>query len=91
MHLFYELHLTNFAPSPLYVSRIEVVDADAAAAEPIATLRSEQLAAISQAVGGKLPASQNGNLAIPNGLTAVVFVYIQFSNGSHVPDKLVHA
>ena len=30
MHLLYELHLTNFATSPLYVSRIEVLDADAA-------------------------------------------------------------
>ncbi len=69
MHLFYELHLTNFAPSPLYVSRIEVVDADAAIAEPIATFRAEQLAALVQVVGGEIPASQNGSLVILNGLT----------------------
>ena len=29
MHLLYELHLTNFATSPLSVSGIEVLDADA--------------------------------------------------------------
>src|ERR1700722_18978842 len=34
MHLLYELHLTNFANSPLYVSRIDVIDTDQSAAEP---------------------------------------------------------
>jgi hypothetical protein len=29
IHLLYELHLTNFVNSPLYVSRIDVIDADA--------------------------------------------------------------
>ena len=43
MHLLYELHLTNFATSPLYVSRIEVLNADAAAAEPIATNQIESV------------------------------------------------
>jgi len=90
INLLYELHLTNFAPSPLYVSRIEVLDADAAAPEPIATLQSEQLAAVFQDIGGKIPAGQNGSLAIPNGRTAVVFMYIPFDSGSHIPDKLVH-
>ena len=60
MHLLYELHLTNFATSPLYVTRIEVLDADAAASEPIATFQAEQLAAVFQAVGGNTPAGQNG-------------------------------
>jgi len=90
MHLLYELHLTDFATSPLYVSRIEVLDADAAATEPIATLQAEQLAAVFQDIGGKLPAGQNGSLAIPNGRTAVVFMYIPFDGGSHLPHKLVH-
>src|SRR6266496_35553 len=89
MHLLYELHLTNFATSPLYVSRIEVLDADAAAAEPIATLRAEQLAAMLQDVGHKIPVGENGSLAIPNGRTGV-FMYIPFDRGSHIPDKLVH-
>jgi murein DD-endopeptidase MepM/ murein hydrolase activator NlpD len=91
MHLLYELHLTNFANSPLYVSRIDVIDADAPAAEPpIATFQAEQLAAIFQSVGGNTPAGQNGGLAIPNGRTAVVFMYVSFDRGSHTPDRLVH-
>ena len=90
MRLLYELHLTNFTTSPLYVSRIEVLDADAAASEPIATFQAEQLADIFQAVGGNTPVGQNGSLAIPNGRTAVVFMYIPFDRGSHTPDRLVH-
>jgi hypothetical protein len=34
--LIYELHLTNFGTAPLSLSRIDVRDADAAAAQPIA-------------------------------------------------------
>ena len=90
MHLLYELHLTNFTTSPLYVSRIEVLDADAAASKLIAAFQTEQLAAIFQVVGANTPPGQNGSLAIPNGRTAVVFMYIQFDRGSHTPDKLVH-
>src|SRR5947208_1720959 len=67
MHLLYELHLTNFATFPLYVSRIEVLDVDAAAAEPIAALQAEPLEQMFQAVGGKTPTGQNGSLTIPNG------------------------
>jgi hypothetical protein len=86
----YELLLSNFATSPLYVSRIEVLDADGAAAAPVAILRAEQLAAVFQTVGGKTPPGQNGSLAIPNGGTVVVFMYVPFDGGSHIPDKLVH-
>lgn len=90
LHLLYELHLTNFATSPLYLSRIEVLDADAGAVEPIATFQAEQLETIFQAVGGKTPTGQNGSLAIPNGRTAVIFMSIPFDRGSHIPDRLVH-
>ena len=90
MHLLYDLHLTNFAPSPLDVSRIEVLDADAAAVEPIATFQPEQLKTIFQVVGGTIPTGQNGSLAIPNGRTAVIFMAIGFDRGTHIPDKLIH-
>lgn len=90
MHLLYELHLTNFATFALDVSRIEVLDADAKAAEPIATFQAEQLETIFQAVGGKTPTGQNGSLAIPNGRTAIIFMSISFDRGSHIPDRLVH-
>src|SRR5438874_9700735 len=91
MQLLYELHLTNFATSPLSVSGIEVLDADAAAAKPIATFSAEQLETMFQAVGGKTTTTgQNGSLAIPNGRTVVLFMSIVFDRGSPVPDKLVH-
>ena len=41
MHLLYKLHLTNFAKSTLYIGRIEVLDADAAAVQPIAAFRAK--------------------------------------------------
>lgn len=84
IHLFYELHLTNFATSPLYVSRIEVLDADAAApVDPIITFQAEQLETMFQAVGGQMPTGQNGSVAIPNGRTVVIFMSIDFNRGSH--------
>src|SRR5260370_22854565 len=88
MHLLYELHLTNFATFPLYVSRIEVLDVDAAAAEPIATFQAEPLEKIFQAVGGNTPTGQNGSLIIPNGRTAVIVISISFDRVSHIPDRL---
>src|SRR5260370_42277426 len=42
-YVMYELHLTNFGITPLSLSRIEVLDADAGAAQPIATFEAEQL------------------------------------------------
>src|SRR5713226_6061686 len=36
-YVMYELHLTNFGTTPLSLSRIEVLDAGAGAAQPIAT------------------------------------------------------
>ena len=35
-YVVYELHLTNFGTTPLSLNRIEVLDADAGAAQPIA-------------------------------------------------------
>ena len=46
--------------------------------------------AIFQTVGGTTAPGQNGSLAIPNGRTVVVFMYIAFDRGSQIPDKLVH-
>src|SRR2546421_12501661 len=52
-YVMYELHLTNFATTPLSPSRIEVLDADAGAAQPIATFEAEQLEAMLQPLRGK--------------------------------------
>src|SRR6266487_6232960 len=47
----YELHLVNFGPTPLSLNRIEVLDADAGTAHPIASFEAEALEAMLQPLG----------------------------------------
>jgi hypothetical protein len=57
MHLLYELLLTNFATSPLYMSRVEVLDADGGRRGAGCHPRAEQLAGIFQPLAARhLPA-----------------------------------
>jgi Peptidase family M23 len=88
-YLLYELHLTNFGTAPLNVSRIEVLNADAAAAQPIVTLKQEQLETMLQSVGSTV-AGPKGNVTIADGRTAIVFMCIAFDRGSQVPRRLLH-
>ena len=39
VYLMYELHLTNFMPMPVSLSRIDVIDADAETSQPIQPLK----------------------------------------------------
>src|SRR5437764_12684725 len=52
IYVMYELHLTNFGKTPLSLSRIEVLDADARADQPIATFQAEQLKSMLQSQCG---------------------------------------
>jgi hypothetical protein len=88
-YLMYELHLTNFGTAPLNLSRIEVLDADAAAAKPIATFEQERLETMLQPVGGSTVAGPKGTLTIANGRTAIVFMSIALVRGSHIPNRLL--
>jgi hypothetical protein len=87
--LIYELHLTNFGTAPLSLSRIDVRDADAAAAQPIAIFEQEQLETMLQPAGGTVAWAKE-NLTIAGGRTAIAFVCIAFDRGSPIPDKLLH-
>ncbi len=89
-YVIYELHLTNFGTAPLNLSRIEVLDAEAAAARPIATFEEEQLENMLQFVGGDTVAGPKGNLIIAGGRSATVFMSIAFDRSSHIPDRLLH-
>jgi hypothetical protein len=51
VYLMYELHLTNFMPMPVSLSRIEVLDADAVTSKPIATFETAQLETMLQPLG----------------------------------------
>ena len=86
----YELHLTNFATTPLSLSRIEVLDADAGAAQPIATFEAEQLEAMLQPLGGKTRSDPKERLVIADGQSAIAFMSVAFDRSSHIPDRLLH-
>jgi hypothetical protein len=88
-YLAYELYLTNFSGNPLTLNRVEVLDADATAAAPIAAFAGKALDALLQPVGaahdGKGDASQ-----IESGGGVVVFMWVPFEPGAHVPKQLRH-
>ena len=88
IHLLYELYLTNFDKDPLHVSRIEVLDLKASAAAPIATFAAQQLPTMLRPSGASLDSQGNYQLA-GNG-SAIVYVSIDFDQGSQVPDRLMH-
>jgi len=86
----YELHLTNFGPTPVSLSRIEVLDADAGAAQPAATFDAEQLETMLQPLGSKTFSDRKGRLLIADGQSSIAFMSIAFVRGSHIPDRLFH-
>jgi len=89
-YVFYELHLTNYGPFPLTLSRIEVFDALAEAAQPVAAFDAEQLEIMLQPLGGRPSADPKGRLTLADGKGAIVFISIAFARGAHVPDHLIH-
>ncbi len=90
VYLMYELHLTNFMPMPISLSRIEVLDADAGNAQPLATFEAGQLETMLQPLGGKALSDPKDRLVIGDGQSAIVFMSVAFDRGSHIPDRLLH-
>jgi hypothetical protein len=88
-HLAYELYLTNFTGNPLTLSRIEVLDADSAVPEPVATFEAERLDELLQPVGAQANGS-NRSRQIASGASVVVFMWVAFKAGAHVPKQLRH-
>jgi murein DD-endopeptidase MepM/ murein hydrolase activator NlpD len=86
-YLAYELHLTNFTADPLTLRRIEVQDADAATATPIAALEGERLDAVLQSVG---PGQSNNRREIAGGGSVVVFLWLVLDRRAHLPERLRH-
>src|SRR5438132_807026 len=89
-YVMYELHLTNFGATPLSLSRIEVLDADAGTPQSIATFEVEQLEAMLQPLGGKALSDPKERLVIANGQSAIAFMSVAFDRSSHIPDRLIH-
>ncbi len=90
VYVMYELYLTNFMPMPVFLTRIDVLDAGAASAQPIATFDASQLGTMMQPPGGRAPADPGARLAIADGQSAIAFISIVFERGSHIPDRLLH-
>ena len=90
IYVMYELQLTNFGTSPVSLSRIEALDADAEAAQPIATFEVEQLETMLQPLGSKTLSDPRGRLLIGDGQSAIAFMSIALARGSHIPDRLLH-
>jgi Peptidase family M23 len=89
-YVMYELHLTNFGTTPLSLSRIEVLNADAGAGQPIATFEAEQLEAMLQPLGGKKRSEPKEKLVIADGQSAIAFMSVTFERSSRIPDRLLH-
>src|SRR3979490_3084370 len=89
-YVMYELHQTNFGTTPLSLSRVEVLDADAGAAPPIATFEAEQPKAMWQPLGGKTLSDPKERLVIADGQSAITFMSIAFDRNSHIPGRLLH-
>jgi len=89
-YVMYELHLTNFGPTPLTLSRIEVLDADGGAAQPIAAFEAEQLEALLQPLGGKRLSDPKERLVIADGQSAIAYMSVAFDRSAHIPDRLIH-
>src|SRR5215472_2866378 len=89
-YVMYELHLTNFGAVPLTLSRIEVLDADAETAHPIATFETEQLEAMLQPLGGRTHSDRNERRVIAGGQKAIVFMSVEFDRSSNIPNRLAH-
>ena len=89
-YVMYELHLTNFGTTPISLNSIEILDADAGVAPPIATFESEPLETMLQPLGDKALSGPKERLVIVGGQSAIVFVSVKFERGAHIPDKLLH-
>jgi Peptidase family M23 len=89
VYLTYELYLTNFTNAPLTLRRIEVLDAAADAAQPIAAFQGAQLEALLQPVGapGETPAKRQQLAA---GGSVIVFLWIALDQAASLPNQLKH-
>ncbi len=92
VHLTYELVLTNAAPIPFRVDKIEMHDAATSALVPNTTGRVDitPLAGGTEAEGTTDPGAGNTSATIPPGTTYVAWVDVVFPQRSAVPTTIEH-
>ncbi|SFQ83513.1 M23 family metallopeptidase [Hymenobacter arizonensis] len=89
-HLLYELYLTNFGPVPLVARRLEVLDANARGAQPLATFQQAPLAAMLPSSGVFTPATPQQRLTLAPGQSVIVFMAVAVDRNARMPKQLVH-
>ena len=90
VYLMYELHLTNYLPMPLSLARIDVLDADAVDAQPIASFEAAQLESMLQPLGRRNLADRKERLVMVGGQSAIAYMCITFDRKARIPNKLAH-
>jgi peptidase M23-like protein len=89
-YLAYELYFTNFSGQPLTIGRIDVLNADGSAENPVATLEGEPLAGAVQTFGGAPRPGTSNPTEIAAGATVVAYMWVAFEGGAPVPARLRH-
>ena|SRR5215469_723903 len=89
-YLLYELYLTNFAQTPVSLSRIEVLDAGAAGGPPIGSFDATQLETMVQSFSAKTGANPKEKLTLSPGQSVIVFISVAVERKSHLPSRLIH-
>jgi murein DD-endopeptidase len=87
VHLFYELHLTNFRAKSLELTRVEVLG-DAANVSPLASCKDEELTGRMARPGA--PPDLSDVRIIGGGMRAVLFLQITMDKEADVPRALRH-
>lgn len=90
VYLMYELHLTNYLPMPLSLARIDVLDANAVDAQPIASFEAAQLESMLQPLGRRNLADRKERLVMAGGQSAIAYMCITFDRKARIPNKLAH-
>jgi hypothetical protein len=85
-HLAYELHVTNFRPYDVVLTRLEVIDA--VRDSRVAELRDSQLAATLGRVGARVEGAERQ--IIPAGGRTIVYLWLPLANGVATPTRLQH-
>ena len=90
-YVMYELYLSNFATSPLTLSGLQVLDADAPSAARIAAFEPSEFRALLRPVGAQAPGDVGDSyLQLAAGRSDILFLCLAFGPGTHVPNHLRH-
>lgn len=86
----YELYLTNFGTKDLHLGKMEVLDANATNAVPLADFGPEQLKTMIQPLGIATAQAPSMGIVLAGGQSQIVFVLIVRDGGARWPDRLLH-